>query len=78
MRRGGNEGGAETGGEGAPGGSTLACRGAGREAGWAVRGTRWGSGLSRCLRAAEGTGVSDAFAGTGLAASGFQVFSMCI
>ena len=70
MRRGGNEGGAETGGEGAPG-SALACRGSGRETGWAVRGTRWGSGLSRYLRAAKGTGVSDAFAGTGLAASGF-------
>lgn len=70
MRGGGDEGGAETGGEGAPG-STMACRGTGREAGRVVRGTCWGSGLSRCLRAAEGTRVSDAFTGTGLVASGF-------
>lgn len=70
VRRGGNEGGAETGSEGAPG-STLACRGAGCETGRAVRGVRWDSGLSRYLRAAKCTGVSDAFSGTGLVASGF-------
>ena len=69
-RRGGNEGGAETGSEGAPG-SALACRGAGCETGQAVKGVHWDSRLSRGLRAAKCTGASDAFSGTGLAASGF-------